>query len=299
MMKDIGATCALQRATKFRRGQRSDGIPARGGEQTAFRVRALRENAPDRTHPCPGQALSSSRTLPSFLYIFRTRFALSEPFSEKRNEPTEDAKTRRIDEAHMPRHDRERTDADSAPDRTRRRDPAPPLFQGFGVQRGIHGRTGKGSRRTQPGPVRCCGKSRSRRGGQGNRRAARPRNLPEVARPAPSRNLPIPRTSRHGPGADRFRREAQPRRPCPGAGPKRFGRSSGERSGRKRRARTDIAASNGLRQTAPTRNSAFLQIFLRRRLSDSRGRAGRKTGIFRHRRTHGSAQFASGTICPA
>ena len=133
----------------------------------------------------------------------------------------------------------------------------------------------------------------------GEQTSGAPRKLPEVARPAPSRNLPIPRTSRHGPGADSFGREAQPRRPCPGADPKRFGRGSGERSGRKRRARTDIAASNGLRQTAPTRNSAFLQIFLRRCPSDSRGRAGRKTGIFRHRRTHGSSQFASGTICPA
>lgn len=199
----------------------------------------------------------------------------------------------------MPRHDRERTDADSASGRARRRNPAPPLFQGFGVQRGIRDRTGQGSRRTQPGPVRCCGKSRSRRGGQGNRRAARPRKVPEVARPAPSRNLPIPRTSRHGPGADSFGREAQPRRPCPGADPKRFGRGSGERSGGKRRAKVDITALNRVRQTAPTRNSAFLQIFLRRCPSDSRGRAGRKTGIFRHRRTHGSSQFASGTICPA
>lgn len=200
----------------------------------------------------------------------------------------------------MPRHDRERTDADSASGRARRRDPAPPLFQGFGVQRGIRNRTGQGSRRTQPGPVRCCGKSRSRRGGQGNRRAARPRKVPEVARPAPSRNLPIPRTSRHGPGADRFRREAQPRRPCPDAGPERFGRSSGERSGGKRRARTDIAALNGLRQTAPTRNSAFMQIFFCDAAVPTHEDAPDKTSvIFRHRRTHGSAQLTSGTVCPA
>lgn len=102
------------------------------------------------------------------------------------------------------------------------------------------------------------------------------------------------------PGADSFRREAQPRRPCPGADPKRFGRGSGERSGRKRRARTDIAASNGLRQTAPTRNSAFMQIFFCDAAVPTHEDAPDKTSvIFRHRRTHGSAQFASGTICPA
>ena len=134
----------------------------------------------------------------------------------------------------------------------------------------------------------------------GEQTSGAPRKLPEVARPAPSRNLPIPRTSRHGPGADSFGREAQPRRPCPGAGPEPFDRSSGERSGGKRRARTDIAALNGLRQTAPTRNSAFLQIFFCDAAFPTPGNAPDKTSvIFRHRRTHGSSQFASGTICPA
>ena len=171
-----------------------------------------------------------------------------------------------------------------------------------------------------PGLRRSAGNPRPNRPGE-QTNAARPRPLlrqepfparrpgeqtsgapPEASGGRTSSSVPEPSDPPHVPPRPRsrqFRERSAAPPPLPRRRPKRFGRGSGERSGRKRRARTDIAASNGLRQTAPTRNSAFLQIFLRRCPSDSRGRAGRKTGIFRHRRTHGSSQFASGTICPA